>query len=467
MKIKFNLVLFVTLIFYSNLNIFIHAQSKSASKKLSSNYNSPFQTDKLSNGLDVITIENNNVPLVTISIAVRNGSFTEPEEFAGLSHLYEHMFFKANAVLPSQEVYMNRLHQLGIVFNGYTSDEVVVYFFTLPSKNLVEGVEFMANAIRSPMFKEDELARERPVVLGEFDRNEAEPTFSLRYALDSAMWNPFVCRKQPLGQRPVINSATVEKMKQIQKKFYIPNNSALIISGDVKHKDVQSLAKKFLGDWQKGENPFPTYSPPVFPPLVSQLIQREAKVPDVLVRMLFRGHSVIKDGKDDYTAEIIGTILGQGTSKFYKKFIDSGLVTTGGFGFGSSMNVSSLGCYLTIPVDNVNKVIELIKKEIKEMSEKGYFTTEEIATAKQIISDGKYFEQDNPQSFNINTTARIWSKASLKYYDEFDKNSLTINEIDINNYIKKYLLNKPFVLGIGSDKEESLKINANDNLLKW
>lgn len=219
MKIKFNLVLFVTLIFYSNLNIFIHAQSKSASKKLSSNYNSPFQTDKLSNGLDVITIENNNVPLVTISIAVRNGSFTEPEEFAGLSHLYEHMFFKANAVLPSQEVYMNRLHQLGIVFNGYTSDEVVVYFFTLPSKNLVEGVEFMANAIRSPMFKEDELARERPVVLGEFDRNEAEPTFSLRYALDSAMWNPFVCRKQPLGQRPVINSATVEKMKQIQKNF--------------------------------------------------------------------------------------------------------------------------------------------------------------------------------------------------------------------------------------------------------
>ena len=69
----------------------------------------PFRTMTLKNGLEVIVIEDETVPLVTIDIVVRNGAFTEPDEFAGLSHLYEHMFFKANDRYPSQEEYMARV----------------------------------------------------------------------------------------------------------------------------------------------------------------------------------------------------------------------------------------------------------------------------------------------------------------------------------------------------------------------
>lgn len=428
---------------------------------------SPFKTSKLSNGLEIITIENGNVPLATIAVAVRNGAFTEPEEFAGLSHLYEHMFFKANEVLSSQEEYMRRVKELGIVFNGYTSDEVVVYFFTLPTKNLEAGMKFMADALRKPLFKEEELVRERPVVLGEFDRNEAEPSFVLRYALDSAMWNPYVSRKQALGQRPVINTATVEKMREIQKKFYMPNNSALIVSGDVAQSEVESLAKKYLGDWEKGEYPFPKFSPPIFPRLKPQLVVRESKLPDVQLRMLFRGPSIIKDGDDDFAGELITTMISQGNSKFYKKFVDSGLITNGGFGYGQYMNVSPAGFYINVKAENTKKVIDMLKSEIREMSKTGYFSKEEIETAKQIIADSKMFDQDNPQNFNINVTARIWSKSSLKYYDDFSKNVARMNQADISKFVNKYLLNQAFVLGLGCDKDEAAKIGASEDMLKW
>ena len=63
----------------------------------------PFVSKTLANGLDVIVIENHMVPLVTIEFVAKNGSFTEPAEYNGLSHLYEHMFFEANQKLPSQE----------------------------------------------------------------------------------------------------------------------------------------------------------------------------------------------------------------------------------------------------------------------------------------------------------------------------------------------------------------------------
>ena len=50
----------------------------------------------LTNGLEVIVVENHGVPLVTVEVDVRNGSFTQSPESAGLAHMYEHMFFKAN-----------------------------------------------------------------------------------------------------------------------------------------------------------------------------------------------------------------------------------------------------------------------------------------------------------------------------------------------------------------------------------
>src|SRR5688500_10914607 len=58
---------------------------------------------KLPNGLEILVIEDATVPLATIEIATKNGSYTETPEYNGLSHLYEHMFFKANRDYPSQE----------------------------------------------------------------------------------------------------------------------------------------------------------------------------------------------------------------------------------------------------------------------------------------------------------------------------------------------------------------------------
>ena len=57
----------------------------------------------LPNGLEVIILEDHSIPLVTIELAVKNGSYTEPPDLNGLSHLYEHMFFKQNRALANAE----------------------------------------------------------------------------------------------------------------------------------------------------------------------------------------------------------------------------------------------------------------------------------------------------------------------------------------------------------------------------
>ncbi|HEU4878950.1 MAG TPA: insulinase family protein, partial [Gemmatimonadaceae bacterium] len=79
----------------------------------------------LSNGLEVIVVENHGVPLATVEVDVKNGSFTQSPEYAGLAHMYEHMFFRANSKYPDPESFVGRAGDLGAVFNGTTAEERV------------------------------------------------------------------------------------------------------------------------------------------------------------------------------------------------------------------------------------------------------------------------------------------------------------------------------------------------------
>src|SRR5580658_8960642 len=105
-------------------------------------------------GLEVIVVERHSAPLMTVEIAVHNGAMAEPPEYNGLSHLYEHMFFKGNKALPDQLAYSARLRELGMLFNGTTDDERVNYFFTTTSDHYADAMTFMRDAITSPLFDE-------------------------------------------------------------------------------------------------------------------------------------------------------------------------------------------------------------------------------------------------------------------------------------------------------------------------
>src|SRR4051812_28994890 len=146
------------------------------------------QRQVLPNGLEVIVVENHGVPLATIEIDVKNGAFTQTPEFEGLAHMYEHMFFKSNADFPEPEAFVQRAAELGAVFNGTTQEERVNYYATLPADSLDGGMHFLASAFRAPLFRRDELERERAVVIGEYDRQESSPYFRLTNEMNRRLW---------------------------------------------------------------------------------------------------------------------------------------------------------------------------------------------------------------------------------------------------------------------------------------
>jgi zinc protease len=110
--------------------LFVFCQSLRAQTKLPDN----MYVKHLGNGLEVLVLEDHSVPLATVDITCKNGSFTEPPPYNGLSHLYEHMFFNGKRSYESQSEFLSRLAELGITHNATTEYEKVEYYFTLPKK---------------------------------------------------------------------------------------------------------------------------------------------------------------------------------------------------------------------------------------------------------------------------------------------------------------------------------------------
>lgn len=417
-----------------------------AQQKLPNN----FFLEKLDNGLEVLTIEDNTVPLATVEITVRNGGYTESPEFDGLSHLYEHMFFKANKDLPSQEAFLERTKELGIVFNGTTSGERVNYFVTLSNLKLQEGMEFMNSAIRYPLFDEQEMKNENPVVDGEFQRAESNPVFFLFQDSDRRMWGDLYSRKNVIGDHDVILTATTEKMKIVQGKYYHPNNSILVVAGDVDHNDVLAKAKAVFGDWEPSDfDPFEKYPIPEFEPLKQSdyfVTENEnAKTPIALIR--YHGPDTRNDIPATYAADVFSFILSQRSSKLQQNLIETGLAMNVNVGYGTNKYVGPIHVFMVPNPEKIPEAFAALETEIAQWDSDDYFTDEQLETAKSMLAIQDAYSKEKTSQF-IHTVTYWWSSASIDYYTNYVENLNKVTREDIKNYVRNYIKNKPNVTGL-------------------
>jgi zinc protease len=417
------------------------------------------QSRKLANGLEVLVIENHAVPLVTIELDVKNGAYTEGPEFSGLSHLYEHMFFKANKTIPSQEAYLRRLNQLGAQWNGTTNTEQVNYYITLGVDSLVPGMQFMEDAIRFPLFNQDELVRERPVVLGEFDRNEANPFFHMQRGADTLLWSPgFYTRKTAIGVRDVIISATQAKMNTIKNKFYIPNNSALILSGDITPARGFALAEQIFGDWPRGGNPFVTPAPNPPPMTKSASVVVEQPVNGAALLIEWQGPSVTTDPVATYAADLLSTVLASPSSKFQKRLVDSGLTFGVQMSYFTQAHVGPISVFLQTTPDKVLAAKKATMEELAKIANQpGYITARELAAAKQQVVIQNLYQREQASEY-AHTVGFWWTATgSLDYYRTYVPSMQKVTQADLARYMRTYVLGKPHAASLLVSPADSRK----------
>lgn len=419
---------------------------------------------KLGNGLEVVVIENNKVPLATIEIAVKNGAYTEGPEYSGLSHLFEHMFFKANKDYPDQEKFIKRTEELGAIWNGTTDVERVNYYFTFDRDSLDAGLRFMNAAIRFPIYRKEDMIKENPVVDGEFQRAESDPGFQVWFESQKKLWGDMMTRKNPIGDHDIINTATPEKMMIIKDKYYHPNNSLLVICGDVDHNKAFGMAERIFGDWpHSGFDPHQRYPIPEFKPLSeTTYFIRESSIAQTPYMMYsWQGPDYRNDSAATVAADVFSTILGLNSSKWQQALIDKGLASAAQFGYQTNRYVGPIFLF-TVP--NPNKLKECheeILNQISQWTDPAYFTDAQLEDAKAVLKRSKIRNAEKPSTLSMQLTYQ-WCSTSLDYFTDLNDNYLKVTREDIRKYISKYITGKYYVGGmvINGDMNKSMNPGA-------
>jgi zinc protease len=421
----------------------------------------------LSNGLEVIVLEDHAVPLVTIELAVKNGSYTEPPELNGLSHLYEHMFFKANRAIANAEDYLKTIGQLGIAYNGSTTTELVNYYFTTTSPNFRTALQFMRDAARYPLFEKGEFEREREVVIGEIDRNESNPYYYLNKEMTERMFFKYPSRKNPLGNRQTVSTATTEMMRLIQGRYYVPNNSALVVTGDVKPEEVFKLAQDLYGDWQKTpEDPFVKYPLVEHPPLPkSEATVIKQPVQNVVFDIGWEGPSIGKDNPATYAADVFSFILRQPNSRFQRNLVDTGLVTGADLSYLTQRNVGPISLIAQTTPDKARAAVKALYNEVSHFNDKDYFTDEQLETAKGLLEADDLYSREKTDEYT-HTLSFWWASTGLDYFRGYLGNLRRTTRADINRYVTTYIQGKPHIgLVLMSDEAQKQVQLTNEELI--
>lgn len=432
----------------------VHAQRAELERRI--------QRDTLANGMEIIVVENHGVPLATLEIDARNGSFTQSPTYEGLSHLYEHMFFKANASYPEPEQFVQRASELGAVFNGTTTEERVNYYITLPSDSTMPGLAFLASALRTPLFRSDELERERAVVIGEYDRAESNPFYALTTATGKALWGAAWSRKNPLGERAVILRTTPEQMRTIQHKYYVPNNVALIVTGDVMADSIFAAAHRLFDDWPRAADPFVTDPIPPVPALTAnKAVIVEQPVSTVLVMLQWQGPGAHADPAATYAADVFSDVLNQPGSRFQRALVDSGLWQSLGVNYYTLNQVGPITISGEVAPDKLRDAIAALDRELGEVVKPGYITPDAVNSVKQQRIVGTLESLERASGF-AHELGFWWAVTGMDYFFGYNDTMARQTPVDLRRYATRYILGKPRVTGVLLSPETRKAIGLTD-----
>jgi zinc protease len=285
----------------------------------------PFRATEttLANGLRVIVVPTGFPNLVSIQIPVQTGSRNEVEPGkSGFAHFFEHLMFRGTPANPPER-YRQIMAKAGARDNASTGDDSTRYYSTFAKEDLETILGLYADMFQHLSFSEADFKTEARAILGEYNKNSAEPLQQLFEVQRDRFYKAHTYKHTTMGFIRDIENMPNEYAysKVFFERWYRPQYTTVIIAGDVAPDRVLPLVEKYWGGWKAG-TAAPAAIPPEPPPDGPQYVH----VPwtsDTLpwVTVAFPGPAFDENGKDSAAVEMIGTLAFGETSDLYKKLV--------------------------------------------------------------------------------------------------------------------------------------------------
>lgn len=340
----------------------------------------PYNEIRLACGATLVHKEIRSAPIVAVDIWVHTGAIHDPEPSFGLSHFYEHMFFKGTERFGVGE--MDRIiTALGGYNNAATSLDYTHYYVVLPAAGWRQALEVLLDSLRNPTFDPEEIERERAVIVEEIKRHEDNPLSKIYDEFTRASFDRCPYRRSVLGTEESLNTIQRETFFQYLNDRYNLDHISLCVVGDISLSEIQSACDEILGD----RAPAPSASNGATWDLIDQpqevVIERDVNQSYLLIGYPTPG---IFGTVDEYALDLLSILAGEGrSSRLHRRLHDDlGIVSSIS---SASWTLKYAGLFMVEAVTEEDK-IDQVESEIEgEMARlRDSITEDELEKAKSI-----------------------------------------------------------------------------------
>jgi predicted Zn-dependent peptidase len=341
-----------------------------------------------SNKLRSLSVLSQDTQAVTVMFLVGVGSRYETESEAGLAHFVEHTLFKGTKKRPSSKQIGTEIESLGGSTNAFTSQDYTGYYIKSPAVNYENTFEILADMFKNPLFDEQEIEKEKGVIVEEIRMYEDRPPSKVSQEWMSNYFTGNNLGKDIAGTIDSVKAMKREQFLQYMNKHYYAENILVVVAGNVEQQQVEDMVTKHCQDIQPlQEGKKASHFTPFRPSADLQRPKQISIEKDVQqTHIVMGGQSIERDNDMRFALQVANAILGEGFgSRLFQVIRDElGLAY---YVYSRLMSFNETGVYqigMGVDSSRADQAMEAVKKQISEVVS-GKFSKEEFERAKNYI----------------------------------------------------------------------------------
>ena len=360
--------------------------------------------DVLPNGMVVITEPMKHVRSVSAGIWIRSGSRSEVPGLTGIAHFIEHMLFKGTERRTAEEI-AREVDSLGGMLDAYTAKEMVCFNVKVLDEHLPKAWDVLSDMALRPSFDEEEIKREKQVVLEEIKMDQDSPESLVHEMLVHNFWSNHPLGEPILGTPKTVKGFSRTALANCFRDWYAPNHMLVTAAGNIEHVQMVDLVTQSFGARVAGENGIHDTAPTPHPSLASQ-----TKTELEQVHLCVGVPSMPLADERRYALALLNTILGGGmSSRLFQNIREKqGLAYAVFSEVNPYSDAGMLSVYAGTALQTTEKVFELIAHEFRNLKHE-LVSEEEFRRAKDHLKGSLMLSLES-------TSARMSNLARQEMY---------------------------------------------------
>ena len=335
----------------------------------------------LDNGLTVVLAPRAGSSVSTVDVWIGVGSAQEPAELNGIAHFFEHMIFKGSTRFQDVDAVVEGW---GGSSNAGTSFDYTHYYVSVPSQHSENSIDLVADILINGLFPEEELTRERDVVLREGDQRNDNPDSYLFYQVWDAYYGDHPYGQPILGTEETVSSITREDFLNWLDTYYVPNNMTVVVAGGIDPDSVLAQVEDSFGDMVAKELPaFDPLNPEARTGMDEMFLSRE--VEQERLYMAWPAPPV-EEFDDVVSMDVLLYLLsGNRSSRIYRNIIrDLGVITGADSNYFTTQLPAIFSLSAQYPLGETEVARSALLQEMDLVLD-GNITAAEVETAKRVL----------------------------------------------------------------------------------